>query len=133
MINTTTDFIIPAAYALTGNIPGSLVVRGDISYENIEWNTGIVTTTLPTKDEVLNKAQELYNNEAVTRLRVHRNRLMANSDWTQGADSPLSTSKKTEWATYRQALRDLPASSNPSVDSRGELNLTSVTWPTQPS
>tara|TARA_B100000609_G_scaffold144019_1_gene115858 strand:- start:564 stop:956 length:393 start_codon:yes stop_codon:yes gene_type:complete len=130
MINTTTDFIIPAAYALTGDIPGSLVVRGDISYENIEWNTGIVTTTLPTKDEVLNKAQELYNNEAVTRLRVHRNRLMANSDWTQGADSPLSTSKKNEWATYRQALRDLPANSSPTLD--GPF-IKDVVWPTEPS
>ena len=130
MINTTTDFIISAAYALTGDIPGSLVVRGDISYENIEWNTGIVTTTLPTKHEVLNKAQELYNNEAITRLRVHRNRLMANSDWTQGADSPLSTSKKNEWVIYRQALRDLPANSSPTLD--GPF-IKDVVWPTEPS
>lgn len=30
------------------------------------------------------------------------------SDWTQTVDSPLSDTKKAEWATYRQALRDLP-------------------------
>ena len=74
--------------------------------------------------------QELYNNEAVTRLRVHRNRLMANSDWTQGADSPLSTSKKNEWVIYRQALRDLPANSSPTLD--GPF-IKDVVWPTEPS
>ena len=130
MINTTTDFIIPAAYALTGSLSGALVIRGDISYENIEWNTGIVTTTLPTKQEVLNKAQELYDGEASNRLRIHRDRLMSNCDWTQGADSPLSDSKKTEWATYRQALRDLPATSSPTLD--GPF-IKDVVWPTEPA
>ena len=129
MINTTTDFIIPAAYALTGNLSGALAISGDISYENIEWNSGIVTTTLPTKQEVLNKAQELYDGEASNRLRIHRDRLMSNCDWTQGADSPLSDSKKTEWATYRQALRDLPVTSSPTLD--GPF-IKDVVWPTQP-
>ena len=43
-------------------------------------------------------------------LRFERDKQLATSDWTQAADSPLSSSKKTQWATYRQALRDLPAS-----------------------
>jgi len=47
-------------------------------------------------------------------------------DWTVGADSPLSDSKKAEWATYRQALRDLPAT-YPDVTDKD-----SVTWPTKP-
>ena len=37
-----------------------------------------------------------------------RNRLLAGSDWTQLPDNALTDSKKAEWATYRQALRDLP-------------------------
>ena len=37
------------------------------------------------------------------------------------------------WKTYRQALRDLPASASPKLDSEYELDLTSVTWPTEPS
>jgi len=37
-----------------------------------------------------------------------RNRKLKDSDWTQMSDSPLSNSKKTEWATYRQKLRDIP-------------------------
>ena len=57
-------------------------------------------------------------------LRLIRKTLLQESDWTQANDSPLSTSKKTEWQTYRQALRDLPANT---TDPR------SPSWPTQPS
>ena len=45
-------------------------------------------------------------------IREARNDSLASSDWTQAADSPLSTSKKAEWATYRQTLRNFPASDN---------------------
>jgi hypothetical protein len=38
-------------------------------------------------------------------IRAWRNQQLALSDWTQLADSPLD---KQAWATYRQALRDLP-------------------------
>lgn len=37
--------------------------------------------------------------------REKRDLLLAQSDWTQVADTPVD---KQEWATYRQALRDLP-------------------------
>lgn len=40
-------------------------------------------------------------------LRTKRTNLLKACDWTQAPDSPLSDSKKTEWATYRQALRDI--------------------------
>lgn len=39
------------------------------------------------------------------RIRYQRNQLLLACDWTQIADS---TSDKTAWANYRQALRDLP-------------------------
>jgi len=38
-------------------------------------------------------------------VRAQRNRLLADSDWTQVLDSPVD---KEAWAAYRQALRDLP-------------------------
>ena len=41
-------------------------------------------------------------------FRGQRNDLLSKSDWTQALDSPLSDSKKTEWQTYRQQLRDMP-------------------------
>ncbi|NLK39465.1 MAG: hypothetical protein GX303_04360, partial [Clostridiales bacterium] len=40
--------------------------------------------------------------------RDKRNRLLAECDWTQTVDSPLSNEQKAAWATYRQALRDVP-------------------------
>lgn len=43
-------------------------------------------------------------------LRADRDRLLADSDWTQATDSPLSDEKKAEWRVYRQTLRDLPES-----------------------
>lgn len=70
------------------------------------------------------------NEFALSLLRSRRDMYLKDSDWTQAIDSPLSDSKKTEWATYRQALRDLPSTSSPSLDENE--NLTNVTWPTKP-
>ena len=44
---------------------------------------------------------------AMAQLRGNRNQLLAQCDWTQIPD--CSISNKAEWATYRQALRDFPA------------------------
>ena len=45
------------------------------------------------------------------RMRHQRDRLLAASDWTQVADAPVD---KAAWAAYRQALRDFPATWEPS-------------------
>ena len=68
-------------------------------------------------------------NDAVTKkkmddLRGMRNQMLTDTDWTQGADSPLTDSQKTSWATYRQSLRDITDSAT---------SLEDVTWPTKPS
>ena len=56
-------------------------------------------------------------NKSPSDKREYRDMLLKESDWTQFGDSPLSDSKKTEWATYRQSLRDLPTQSGfPNVD-----------------
>ena len=39
--------------------------------------------------------------------RLQRDRLLAQSDWTQLPDSPLDTATRSDWQTYRQQLRDL--------------------------
>jgi len=59
-------------------------------------------------------------------MKQRRNMRLLECDWTQGVDSPLSDTKRTEWATYRQQLRDLPTS-YPNPTSKDE-----VTWPTKP-
>ena len=133
MITTTSDFIADAAHALTGNKPGAFMCQGESSYENMVWNTNIVTGTLPTKTEVMNKAQELYDGEAMKRLRVHRDILLRETDWVVTKAAETGVAETDAWKTYRQALRDLPASASPSLDSSYDLDLTSVTWPTEPS
>ena len=44
------------------------------------------------------------------RMRLHRGRLLKDSDWTQVSDAPVD---REAWATYRQALRDFPDSWTP--------------------
>lgn len=53
-------------------------------------------------------------------MRQKRNKLLAGSDWTQLADAPVD---KTVWATYRQALRDVPAQAGFPWD---------IQWPVEP-
>ncbi len=54
-------------------------------------------------------AEELAAAEAIKAdsIRESRNALLAESDWTQFNDSPLSENDKTAWLEYRQALRDI--------------------------
>jgi len=69
-------------------------------------------------------------------VKEYRNALLIWSDWTQGNDSPLSSSKKTEWATYRQALRDLPATIAADANLTAKAladNHSHSSWPTKPS
>ena len=60
-------------------------------------------------------------------IREKRGSLLANSDWTQGGDTPLASDKKTAWATYRTSLRDVPK------DQKDKTTYASITWPSEPS
>ena len=51
--------------------------------------------------------EELQADWWTERMRIHRDRLLKESDWTQVADAPVD---RQAWATYRQTLRDFPAS-----------------------
>lgn len=86
--------------------------------ENGEWVTTWEVTSA-SSDEI---ATRLTAKSA--EVRDQRNRLLTECDWTVLADSPLSTSKKTEWKTYRTALRDISAADG--------FPFT-MTWPTEPS
>lgn len=63
----------------------------------------------------------------VASMRILRDSILASTDWTHLSDNPLSPSKKAEWTTYRQSLRDIP-SNYPSATS-----LDDITWPTVPT
>ena len=102
------------------------IVRGDV-YSGIEWLDS--SQTKPTETEINNKISELNSAEAMRLLRLERNARIAETDWRASSDLTMSDA----WKTYRQALRDLPATASPSLDSNYDLDLTSVTWPTEPS
>ena len=107
--------------------PGAdYIIRGDV-YSGIEWLDSVQTK--PTETEINNKISELDAVEAMRLLRLERNARIAETDWRASSDLTISDA----WKNYRQALRDLPASASPSLDSNYELDLTSVTWPTEPS
>ena len=106
------------------------VVRGG-NYSDIEWLDK--TETMPTEDEINAKISELEVAEPARQVREIRDRLLAESDWTQNRDVVLLND--TTWKQYRQDLRDLPASASftPKLDSNGNLDMSSVTWPLKPS
>ncbi len=58
--------------------------------------------------------------ELAANLRKQRNQLLTESDWTQVAGAPVD---QAAWATYRQALRDIPQQAGFPHD---------ITWPTKP-
>ena len=77
-----------------------------------------------TGDEIYSSHNDL---NIVEYVRERRNELLAECDWTQAADSPLSDQKKAEWATYRQQLRDLTNSYTK------ENSIEDIVFPTKPT
>ena len=82
-----------------------------------------------TWSQVSAKKTELVNAEPMRLLRVERDRLLAQTDWTALGDVTQSSDMKS----YRTKLRDLPASASPKLSADGSLDMSSVTFPTKPS
>ena len=113
--------------ALIALKPGAeWVLRGN-DLNGLEWLDS--SQTKPTETEVNSKISSLDAAEAMRLLRIERDARIAKTDWRASSDITLADA----WKTYRQALRDLPASATPKLDVNYELDLTSVTWPTEPS
>ena len=77
---------------------------------------GVTTTAL--EHETAYKASK--DAEQAKNVRATRDAKLAETDWTQVADSPVD---KAVWATYRQALRD--------VTTQSGFPWT-ITWPVEP-
>ena len=96
-----------------------------------EWNSPDITQ--PTQEELDAKLIELKAAEPYKLLREERNKLIAETDWTQLKDISLDSIREKNWKEYRQALRDLPNGSTPKLNSYGGLDMKSVSWPDKPS
>ena len=132
-----------------GNVTGLHLSNGDDAYlktlgwlplveinvtpsANQMYDTDVVTVEA---DRVLlvHRARDMTAQEIADRdesymasLREERDQKLIDSDWTQAPDYPvpLTDAKKAEWTTYRQSLRNLPAT----VD----ISLWPDVWPTEP-
>ena len=105
-------------------------LRGD-DYSGLEWLDK--SQTKPTEEEVESKLRELQQLEPARLVRIKRNQLLAESDWTQTRDN-VRLNDNT-WVIYRQELRDITksASFNPKLNDDGTLDESSVTWPLKPA
>ena len=107
--------------------PNSLWQWQGTDYSGLNWVDS--SQTKSTESEIDAEVTRLDNAEPMRLLRIERDRRLSACDWRASSDLTLTDA----WKTYRQALRDLPASASPSLDSDYDLDLTSVTWPTEPS
>ena len=133
-----------------GSVSNLHLSNGDDAYlKTIGWLPLVETNVTPTANQtfdtdvvtveadrvlLIHRARDMTAEEIVARdashmshLRTERDEKLAASDWTQASDhsSPLSSDKKAEWETYRQSLRDLPAT----ADMRSWPSV----WPTEPA
>ena len=113
----------------TGTCPDNAVSKqagiGETAFEVAA--TVSDTTHYYLGDELIEGAVPQPTISVMTQLRRNRTNLLARTDWTQAADSPLTVEKKAEYVTYRRALRDMP------VTNADITSIEQATWPTAPS
>ena len=85
----------------------------------VDLKTNSVTDNQLSQEEI-NEIEKSSREAEISSVRSTRNAKLTQSDWTQVADAPVD---QAAWATYRQALRDIPSQA-------GFPN--EVTWPTEP-
>lgn len=95
------------------------MINGELVDLTAEEQTAFDNQPIDTEE---NKLKRRINEQ----VRVFRNSLLKDSDWTQNADNGLSAEKKTEWQTYRQELRDLPNGISSKED------IANLVYPTKP-
>lgn len=106
----------------------SFVINGE-GYSDLNWMDESITK--PTEAAINEEITKLTAAEPMRRLRVERNRRLAETDWWAVSDITISDERKN----YRQALRDLPSTQTPENDDDGAYGLkaSTVTWPTKPA
>ena len=112
--------------ALIALKPGAQWTLSGFDYSGLTWLDS--SQTQPTETEVNSKISSLDSAEAMRLLRIERDARIVKTDWRASSDLTLVDA----WKTYRQALRDI-TTQTPKLGSDYQLDLTSVTWPTEPS
>jgi hypothetical protein len=111
----------------TGEIDHSTTTVAEINEVGLQEGQGIIEGSYQANEYIVVDGEAVARTDNILEiLRLKRDALLVESDWTQVNDSPLSDTKKAEWATYRQELRDLPSSH------QSTTNFDDVVFPTQP-
>jgi len=112
-------------------VPNAKMKIIDNDYNTIVWSE-TNTQPKPTLAECETAWQEIISEAPMKQLREERDKKLFDTDYRIVADFPYPSEEvKQAWLTYRQELRDLPATATPQLDDNDEL--TNVTWPTPPS
>ena len=123
--NTTTGAIVMCRMMSDAILQRQLTVDSNLDYIDGKWDVNKYRINLDTQQaELIPTTATDYT----LWMRDRRSKLLSGSDWTQGADSPLTDSKKAEWQTYRQSLRDLPDTYGSGISAKSD-----VVWPVKPS
>lgn len=111
----------------TGQIEYSTTTVAAINEVGLQEGQGIIEGNYQANEHIVVDGEAVARTDNILEiLRLKRDVLLTESDWTQVNDSPLTDAKKAEWATYRQELRDLPSSH------QSTTNFDDVVFPTQP-
>ena len=97
------------------SMEGEIVTEGDYASS--------VIFSDPSKKPSWDAVQAQLPTEKWVFVRVERDTKLQVCDWTQLIDVPITSEKKAEWETYRQALRDITTQPDPF----------NITWPTPPA
>ena len=119
------------AAALQALKPGAEWVLRGSEWSGLEWLDK--SQTVPSEAEVTAQIKTMDDAEAARLLRVERDAKLAALDWEVVKAYSNGVAVDAKLKTYMQALRDLPASANPTTDAAGELVTSSITWPTRAS
>jgi hypothetical protein len=104
--------------------PSAEFSYNDENIDTIIWHNN--TPPIP-KEQILAIIPQVELDMALDNLRAKRNKLLADSDYIVLADSSIPSVKKSEWMTYRTALRNLTQG----LDTIEKIN--NVAYPLKPS
>ena len=117
---TTPEILVElnASVVLEGPTPTITRYQG-IARDGVEQIDGQWFTKWKTVD-FEDAVKTIVDEQQAKSVREQRDTKLKDTDWTQVSDAPVD---KTTWATYRQALRDLPKQTGFPWE---------ITWPTEP-
>jgi len=110
--------------AATVSGPYEVSTRDGVEEVKGQWFTKFIVGPVFANSDDETAYRASVDNQAAASVRAERDRKLAACDWTVLTDSPLTTTKKTAWKTYRQSLRDISAA---------EGFPHTMEWPTEPS